>query len=269
MARTRFRTGVFILCSFWTAAELGAVAGCADQEDGSPPSKADRIPDALFEPRPVILLRYQGGDAREGDAPPSSDEPSMVIHADGRVALGSTSFRRNDLKRLETTISREELRELLHFILVEQNLAEYDAESVRRDLAATRKAGTKAPENSATIELVIDADGKRIEARHEIDDLTRPNIAPVVLQVAEVRNRLERLRNEIYVGGPEGIARYVAMANAAVTLSAHRQATTTGEAWELTDGERTIRVWPKPWLVVTIFEPVCGPSSITVNWVGP
>ncbi|MEX0704929.1 MAG: hypothetical protein WD069_22710 [Planctomycetales bacterium] len=263
MARTRFRIGALILCSSGILAVLGTVAGCAGQEDDSPPSEADRIPDALFEPGPVILLRYRGGDA-----PPSSDEPSMVIHADGRVALGSTAFRRSGLKRLETTISREELRELLHFILVEQNLAEYDAERVRWDLAATRKADAKAPENPAPVELVIDADGKRIEARHEIDDLTRPNIALVVLQVAEVRNRLERLRNEIYAGGPEGIARYVAMANAAV-LPGQRQATTIAEAWELADGERTVRVRPKPWIVVTIFEPVCGPSSITVNWIGP
>ncbi|MEX1096578.1 MAG: hypothetical protein WED34_11060 [Planctomycetales bacterium] len=160
---------------------------------------------------PVVVLDYKGGFT----PPVKNDEPSLVIRADGTVVLGDKF---GMFAPAQGKLAPDELQDLLRFLLVEQKLAQFDDQSVRKAIAAATKPGQPliAIADAATTELTIHADGKTVTiSRYALDFEASqlPTVEPLQ-QALAAQKRLERLRSEIYAGGNEAVAKYVALANA-------------------------------------------------------
>jgi hypothetical protein len=167
---------------------------------------------------PVIVLEFQGGFT----PPRKNNEPALTIRADGTAILGAPFGMR---KRIEHELGEERLQELLRYILDEKKLGEFNAKDVQGEIRQIQQAkgglGLHVAD-AATTSVRVNADGKEMEAKYYAVGMVArqyPEVEPLAA-LYDVQRHLQGVMNEIYAGGPEGVARLVKMANEALKQEA-------------------------------------------------
>ncbi|RMG33510.1 MAG: hypothetical protein D6725_15515 [Planctomycetota bacterium] len=160
----------------------------------------------------VIAFDYEGGFT----PPRQNQEPRLAIRADGTAVVGAPFGRR---KRIQGRISPQRLSKIVSFLLDELHLATFDEEKIKQAVAReNRKRGRFVPRiaDAPTTVVRIRADGREYVAKYYAVTMAAgmyPAI-PELRRLEEARRFLERLCAELSLGGPQGVARMLALVNA-------------------------------------------------------
>jgi hypothetical protein len=190
------------LLSMFGCVALAAVAALpahAQQKDNAGMKYA--LPD---DPKAaVIVLDFKGGFT----PPRTSDEPTMTIRAGGSVEIPA---RFAGQKAYKGELTREDLQELLAFIIEKQEFFKYDAAKVREKLGA----GGLRPQvaDAATTVIRVTANGETKEVSHyalgfgaKVKELD---------QLSAIQQRLMRVQAVVQLGGKAEIGKWLELVNA-------------------------------------------------------
>lgn len=185
---------------------------CATLLSAGSAQAQDRTPIEL--PRdaatPVITFDYLGGGLKR-----ASDEPQMVIQADGTVIVGNP-FAIG--KRVEGKIPLVEVQALLRFIVREQHFFDFDIEKVKLEIAEEQKKmkgiGIAVGGGSTTVIRVKTA-AKEHEARYYALGTYANQYKGVkaLAQLSEVEKRLTQVMNVTTAGGAEEMTKLLNQVN--------------------------------------------------------
>jgi hypothetical protein len=162
---------------------------------------------------PVITFDHQGGFIAR-----VSKDPMMVIHADGKIIV-------NDAWGIgeggEGKLTRDQLQELLRFVVRDCDFFGYDPNKVTKALAegGLKPAGgfaVAAPKDGTTVIVRVQAGDKEHEVRcHDVEIYAEryPSVKALV-QMRDLTRRLRRLQVITSAGGPEAAAEALKLGNA-------------------------------------------------------
>ncbi len=170
---------------------------------------AVELPD---DPNAVVLSM----DFRGGRVPRISDDPTVSIFADGRVAM--PRIYAHD-RSYADRISISELRELLRFTLEEVRFLDYDEAVVaaRRAAIPGEAQWIHAPHHEST-EIALALPGVAKTVRY-VGLSPRPKLAETQAFVA-LRERIEQIMAIAQLGGREEAREWVALANQKLAIEA-------------------------------------------------
>ena len=162
----------------------------------------------------VISLNYRGGFG-----PPRIDYfPTLSVLADGTVVMPATHANRRAMKE---KITKDQLQELLRFVIDEQRLLEVSNESIakqiqkERDAQAAKMGGLIAIAriaDAATVEIFVNVDGKQHEVRHYPSGWNEHKIDHLV-RFHTVRQHLQKFMSITQLGGKQEVAKWLAVVN--------------------------------------------------------
>ena len=153
---------------------------------------------------PIITLNYVGGLT---ELPRQNINPVLTIRADGSVTVSDSLGRTKDI---ETSISGEEVQELLRFSLREQNFLDFNSGDTLQAIAAQNALCGRflRVEEGATTVIHIRTVDMDHEARFNslgVFAETYPEIKPLG-QLWTIERRLNDLVEELKAGGKDAVA---------------------------------------------------------------
>ncbi len=151
----------------------------------------------------VVSLDYRGGFT----PPRLNASPTLSILADGTVLIPKNY---EGQKAFEGKLAPDELQELLDFIVVKNEFFAYDPKAVQAKL---NKGGPRPiVADAATVVIKVSCDDTTKEASQYALGFGSDTVKEVG-QLVAIKNRLERVRSVIQLGGPEKLAKWVDLAN--------------------------------------------------------
>jgi hypothetical protein len=159
----------------------------------------------------VIMLNY------EGMARPMNKDPHLLVRADGTAIAGSPFGTAGNSKRVEMKLSAEEQRQLLDFIVKENDFFGFSSDAVQATIETEVQKGRSRPgsiEPNTTI-IRVRADGKDRELRY-VNLHSAVLLYPEIRQLAQLRaieRRLNLLVSTVRAGGPEAMQQGIRMGN--------------------------------------------------------
>jgi hypothetical protein len=157
----------------------------------------------------VITFDHIGGGILRKDK-----EPQLIIRANGAVVIGDPYGLG---KRVETKIPVAQLQALLRFIVQEQHFFDFDEAKVKAAIQEEMKkkgVGIAVGGGSTTV-IRIKTAAKEHEARYYALGTFAKQYKDIkaLAQLEAVEQRLTRVVNESVAGGPEEIAKLLALVN--------------------------------------------------------
>jgi len=163
---------------------------------------------------PIITLNYVGGLT---ELPRQNINPVLTIRADGSVTISDALGRTKDI---ETSISGEEVQELLRFFLKEQNFLDFNTGDTLQAIASENaRCGRfiRVEEGATTVIHIRTAD---LDHEGRFNSLgifaeTYPGVKPLG-QLWTIERRLNDLVEELKAGGKDAVATAAEQATAFV-----------------------------------------------------
>ncbi len=152
---------------------------------------------------PIITLNYVGGLT---ELPRQNINPVLTIRADGSVTVSDSLGRAKDI---ETSISGEEVQELLRFALKEQNFLDFNSGDTLQAIAAQNALCGRfiRVEEGATTIIHIRTSDLDHEGRFNslgVFAETYPGVKPLS-QLWTIEKKLNRLMEELKAGGKDSV----------------------------------------------------------------
>jgi hypothetical protein len=163
---------------------------------------------------PIITLNYVGGVT---ELPRQNINPVLTIRADGSVTISDALGRTKDI---ETSISGEEVQELLRFSLKEQSFLDFNSGDTLQAIAAQNalcgrfmrvEAGATTVIHIRTLDMDHEAQFNSLGVFAE----TYPGVKPLH-QLWTIERRLNDLVEELKAGGKDAVATAAEQATAFV-----------------------------------------------------
>lgn len=169
-------------------------------------AKASQAPsyDLPVDPSiPIITLNYVGGLT---ELPRQNINPVLTIRADGSVTVSDSLGRTKDV---ETSISAEEVQELLRFSLKEQNFLDFNSGDTLQAIAAQNALCgrfMKVEDGATTVIHIRTAD---LDHEGRFNSLgvfaeTYPGVKPL-RQLWTIEKKLNRFMEEVKAGGKDSV----------------------------------------------------------------
>ena len=153
---------------------------------------------------PIITLNYTGGLT---ELPRQNINPVLTIRADGSVTISDALGRTKDI---ETSISGEEVQDLLRFSLKEQSFLDFNTGDALQAIAAQNALCgrfTRVEEGATTIIRIrtLDLDHEARFNSLGVFAETYPGVKPLG-QLWTVERKLNDLMEELKAGGKDAVA---------------------------------------------------------------
>jgi hypothetical protein len=184
---------------------------------------------------PVIMMKYVGGVT---ELPRQNVYPSLIIRSDGSVTIADSLGRS---KAIESSISGEEVQELLRFLIQDQEFMDFTNGNALQDIAvqsAQCGRSVRVKEDGGTTVLRIqtaDLDHEASFNSLEFFAEAYPGIKSL-RQFWTIEKRLNRFIEEMKAGGKEAVAA------AAEQASAFAKQQKESVTFQVEDLQRTVMV---------------------------
>ncbi len=217
----------------------------------------------------VITLDHQGGGMKRADP-----EPVLAIHADGSVVVGNP-FAIG--KRVEAKIPVAEVQALLRYIVQEQHFFDFDEAKAKAAIAdEVKKKGMGIGVGGASTTVIrVKTAAKEHEAKYYGLAAFAQHYKDIkaLTQLAAVERRLQRVMYESLAGGPNTIAKLLAVANERLKKDypdARPLTTADLEFARWHAGDLTVRFFrrgerPDLFVAATVMQPDPGAAKATVK----